>query len=376
MLARITNSIYPPTHRHGVGVHILKRRGTRAGRLHRIWHGKPLLCSEAVPSLPPTLPKQMEEDIHTISTVGNVTIGLLNAQSSVKKAILINDLIIEKSLDIMIITETWLHEGGDEPAIREMTPTVYVFFQKPRSTGQRGGGLAVIYRSALTVRLCNDVDYSSFECINFVISQGKQTVRTIVIYRPPPSTAYQIKESSFHEDFGKLVSSIKNKSLLILGDFNFHWDDPGNTHTRQLKQLFDSADLTQHVSNPTHRAGHILDWVVSRSNIPAFVHYVSVEDLLLSDHFLVRLKTNMKRPVAGRKKIKTRNLKNIDMYSFRESLAKSDLVKSQSSDPEKLVLLYNQTLSILLDDYAPVTEKLVSDRPDSYWYSPLVRKAS
>ena len=63
------------------------------------------------------------------------------------------------------------------------------------------------------------------------------------------------------------------------------------------------------------------------------------------------------------------------MCSFRESLAKSDLVKSQSSDPEKLVLLYNQTLSTLLDDYAPMTEKLVSDRPDSYWYSPLVRKA-
>ena len=122
-------------------------------------------------------------------------------------------------------------------------------------------------------------------------------------------------------------------------------------------------------SKPTHKNGHILDWVVSRSDIPAFVHSMSVEDLLLSDHFLVRLKTNMKRPVAGRKKIKTRNLKNIDMYSFRESLAKSDLVKTQSSDPEKLVLLYSQTLSTLLDDYASMKEKLVSDRPDSYWCS-------
>ena len=131
VLAHITNSIYPPTHRHGVGAHILKRRGTRAGRLHRIWHGKPLSGSEAVLSLPPTLPKQMEEDIHTIPTVGNVTIGLLNAQSSVKKAILINDLIIEKSLDIMIITEAWLHEGDDEPAIREMTPTGCLFSKAP-----------------------------------------------------------------------------------------------------------------------------------------------------------------------------------------------------------------------------------------------------
>ena len=28
-----------------------------------------------------------------------------------------------------------------------------------------------------------------------------------------------------------------------------------------------------------------------------------------------------------------------------------------------------------MDDYAPVTERLVSDRPDSSWFSPLVWKA-
>ena len=55
-----------------------------------------------------------------------IVIGLLNVQSAVRKALIINDLIVEKSLDILVLTETWLH--GDEQAIKEITPDGFVFF--------------------------------------------------------------------------------------------------------------------------------------------------------------------------------------------------------------------------------------------------------
>ena len=71
-----------------------------------------------------------------------IVIGLLNVQSAVRKALIINDLIVEKSLDSLFLTETWLHEYRDEPAIKEMTPVEFVFFQSPRPSGQRGRGLA------------------------------------------------------------------------------------------------------------------------------------------------------------------------------------------------------------------------------------------
>ena len=305
----------------------------------------------------------------------NITIGLFNARSSVKKALDICDLITEKSLDILIITETWLHDGGDESAIRDMTPASFVFFHRPRSSGLTGGGLAVIHRSSITVKLCNVSTFTSFECLNFVISHGKHSVRTVALYRPPPSAANKLKETMFHEDFGQLVSSISNKNLLILGDFNFHWDEPDNRHTRLLVQLFDSADLVQHVSQPTHRGGHILDWVVSRSDKDIFVQSMSVEDLLMSDHFLIKFTTNMARPSAPKKKIQARNFKKMDMNSFRSSLSMSDLVNSPPDDVEQLVLMYNKTLSSLLDTYAPLTERFVVDRPDSAWCTPSVQKA-
>ena len=236
-----------------------------------------------------------------------IVIGLLNVQSAVRKALIIKDLIVEKSLDILVLTETWLHECGDEPAIKEMTPDGFVFFHSPRSSGQRGGGLAVIHRASIMVKICKEVACVSFECMSFLITQNKLTVRTVALYRPPPSAVNNLKDSMFHEEFGKMIATNTNKNILILGDFNFQWDEPTNVHTRRITQLFDSADLVQHIVNPTHSDGHILDWIVTRSDKQTIVHSVSVEDILLSDHFLVRFTTNMFKPDAKKREIHARN---------------------------------------------------------------------
>ena len=355
--------------RLGVGVQAPTGRGTRAGRLH-------LDVSTPTSSLTPLIPNVTEQCpvISTIHSAG-VTIGLLNTQSSVKKALVICDVITEKSLDIMVITETWLHEGGDEVAIRDMTPDGYAFFHRPRSTGQRGGGIAVIHRASLIVRLCKGTSFNSFESIQFTISQRKMTVRTVALYRPPPSASNGLNDNVFHEDFGKLVSSISSKNLLILGDFNVHWDESDNRHTRDFVQLLHSANLVQHVSEPTHKDGHILDWVVSRSCNDGFLKSVIVEDHLISDHFLVTFTTDMEMPAVPIKKIQARKLRNIDMDLFRDHLSRSDLVISPPDDISQLVLLYNNTLSSMLETFAPRTELYVRDRPNTAWFTPSVRMA-
>ena len=95
----------------------------------------------------------------------------------------------------------------------------------------------------------------------------------------------------------------------------------------------------------------------------------------MSDHFLLCFTTNMASPIAQKKEIQARNLKAIDMLSFRNCLSMSDLVRLPPSNVDQLVLLYNQTLSSLLNKYAPMTNKLVIDRPDTSWFTPSVRKA-
>ena len=402
------------------------RRGCRAGRLHRLWitqrenSGQCLsIPSLQLPSVSPsvteTMPRAHSSSSSSSSSrqggfplcVGrlcdstpgsddvsafeqsltddnsdipalrspNLKFGLFNAQSAVRKALDLSDLITEKSLDFLVVTESWLHESGDDAVIRDMTPAGYKFCHCPRATGQRGGGIALIYRSGIIVRLCDSSSFQSFESMNFVISCGKHSVRTVALYRPPPSPANKLTEAMFFEDFGRLLSSLPNKNLLILGDFNFHCDDPGNRGTRLLMQILDSADLSQHVSEPTHRDGHTLDLVVSRSDKAVFVQSVTVENLLMSDHFLVMFETDMERPVAPKKKILARNIRQMDVESFRNDLADSELVRQPPIDVEELSTLYNQTLSSLLNTHAPETEKLIRDRPESFWFSESVLRA-
>ena len=102
---------------------------------------------------------------------------------------------------------------------------------------------------------------------------------------------------------------------------------------------------------------------------------VTVEDQLISDHFLVTVTTDMEMPAVPEKKVQARKLRNIDMDSFREHLSRTGLMLSPPNDISQLALLYNNTLSALLETFAPMTELHVRDRHNTGWFSSSVRKA-
>ena len=79
---------------------------------------------------------------------------------------------------------------------------------------------------------------------------------------------------------------IKTGSLLIAGDFNFHVDDTSDAVAANFLGLLE-FDLRQHVHSYTHRAGHTLDLVISRS-AESILNVTSVDDLsIISDHYTV-----------------------------------------------------------------------------------------
>ena len=55
-----------------------------------------------------------------------------------KKAANIIDLIMEHELDLLVITETWLH-SSDDAKMKEITPDDYKLYSNPRDD-RRGGG--------------------------------------------------------------------------------------------------------------------------------------------------------------------------------------------------------------------------------------------
>ena len=82
----------------------------------------------------------------------------LNFRSVVNKTLSINDLIVTRDVDIAAaLTETWLETSSDGQVLGELLPRGYDYINVPRRSGQRGGGLALIFKASVDVRVRRSV---------------------------------------------------------------------------------------------------------------------------------------------------------------------------------------------------------------------------
>ena len=72
--------------------------------------------------------------------------------------------------------------------------------------------------------------------------------------------------TDFLEDLVESLSLICTdfKCVLIVGDFNIHVDKLEDRWTKELFCVLDNFGLTQHMTQPTHNRGHILEWLSPR----------------------------------------------------------------------------------------------------------------
>ena len=70
------------------------------------------------------------------------------------------------------------------------------------------------------------------------------------------------------QEFTSLIGSLISSpfEFIITGDFNLHVDDPASPPAASFLSVLDHFGLSQHVTFPTHRAGHTLDLLVTRTS--------------------------------------------------------------------------------------------------------------
>ena len=138
--------------------------------------------------LPSVSPNVSNSEIN----VTDIMIAMVNARSVLAdnkefvKSIAINEMITEKKLDFLVITETWLSLKGDSAKIIELTPQNYSFVHSPRLQS-RGGGVGFVFNSCYTVKVLPQIGcITSFDLLRVrVRSVSTRTFYVYVLYRPP-----------------------------------------------------------------------------------------------------------------------------------------------------------------------------------------------
>ena len=184
-----------------------------------------------------------------------------------------------------------------------------------------GGGLAVIFRTSLkssaTVINTFAFEYSPLELLELTLFLQHIQFHFFRLYRPPPSNKKtHLSDALFLEQFPDFLSycnTLRGK-MLVLGDFNFQYDcDHKMSHMRDILTQF---DLGQFVRDPTHKSGHVIDWVFQRQREP-MLHSVSIEFVLTSDHTSIVCTKNVFKPKCPPTVMFRRKLKGMNTDAFQ-----------------------------------------------------------
>ena len=297
-----------------------------------------------------------------------LNIASFNAQSLGRccqdKRILVNEFIKDNDIDIMFFQETWFNELGDEGLCAELAPKNYTAISYPRSN--HGGGLAVVFKNTLEKKISIKTDFEfshrSFEVFNLVLKTSNRPIIFWNIYRTfPRKSKNNLSDQDFHDEFPEILNLCNEKSNcdhIILGDFNFHFDDLRNSNTKKMIDLLDIFDLTQLVTTPTHKAGHIIDWVISKQNDNIAKNTSIVYDLI-SDHYCIKCELSVPMIKTHPAYKELRNIKGINRTNFRH-----DLDLRLSMYPCESIDELNDIFQSLLDKHAPSKISIIKPQRD------------
>jgi len=249
----------------------------------------------------------------------------------------------------------------------------------PTNTGtrpQRGGGVAVVYRSTLLGRkLTLPPIFTTFEYVLVDLSRQAHHLLIISLYRSSSNPL----SSKFLDDIKTLFEHLAMYScpVIVLGDFNIHTECVQNAQTTQFLATLEHFDFKQLVHSPTHRLGGTLDLVITQSN--SKVKILDVREHLLSDHFVVYGTMARSAPTPRcvepqEQRFRTvRAWKHFNILCFRDALRSSALCDDPSLLYEELTLddmftMYNSVVTQLLDQYAPFIKIRIRRTNSSPWF--------
>lgn len=300
------------------------------------------------------------------------------------KTIFLHDHIVTHSYDIFAICETWFRSDNGDTYINALLPPGYDIHHIDRPNSERGGGVALVYKQHLSIKLSEHAPCEQFEQLKCTLIINKHFFDIFVIYRPPPTVTNNLSVAQFMDEWSTFLShhAVTKSNIILLGDLNFHLDNQSSTHTRNFQLLLDSYGLTQHISSPTHYCGHTLDVLITRDTdtlvcdaIVSDIALCNDDGKLVKDHYAIMFSLPIHEPVTNTKVITFRNKSRINIASFRSDIASSTTLNNTTGTIDELTDRYITGLSSLYDAHAPLITRTITIRTYSPWYTPELRDA-
>ena len=283
----------------------------------------------------------------------------------------ISTFIKDNGVDLFFVTETWLSAQGDEAKTVELEPCGFDVKSFPRQSRSRGGGIATVYKSTLgssiTFKTSFDFTHISFEVVQASITLQHNTLHFLCLYRPPPIRRNNLTDSMFTEQLPDLLEYVNSLPGLVclVGDMNIHFDNPLQSLTKLTLSTLSLHGLVQVINKPTHRCGHIIDWVIVRPDDD--IHRKStVTDSLESDHYCTKSYFNISVSKPSTLYRTVRNIANIDRPSFIAELSSVSEFSSVENANQ-----FCDFLRTVLDKHAPPSLRKVITHSSSPWFESI-----
>ena len=260
------------------------------------------------------------------------------------------------------MTKTWLSAQGDEAKTAELAPSGFDVKSFTRQSRSRGGGIATVYKSTLgsniTFKTSFDFTHTSFEVVQASITLQHNTLHFFCLYRPPPNRRNNLTEQL--PDLLDYANSLPGLVCLV-GDMKIYFDNPLQSLTKQTLSILSLYGLVQVINKPTHRCGHIIDWVVVQPDDD--IHRKStVTDSLESDHYCTKSYFNISVSTPSTLYRTVRNIANIDCPSFIAELSSVSEFSSVENANQ-----FCDFLRTVLDKHAPPSLRKVITHSSSPW---------
>ena len=277
-----------------------------------------------------------------------IQLATVNIRSLKSKEILLETELITKHVDAVLITETWL-DSNDENWVKtsELNKNIWNMHNINRED-RRGGGVALVTRNPYIAECCDSPVTHSFESGVWSLNTSPK-LHVVGVYRLPNASTILEFTDEFSDYIMEMIDTYKN--LVIMGDFNVHVSNFESNEVLLFNSTVEAMGLKQHVHQPTHQKGNILDLVITSAIGKHQPTAIKIGDFL-SDHALVIAEFNVRKPKIDRKVIYRRKLTGI---------AKQDLVDNLQLDTNYdnrnltvMVNSMNTSLQSMLDKAAPL----------------------